>query len=155
MKYEDLKNLNELRKSGAISEEEYQREKDRMLNRSYPPSTENLYWGMKESSYIALMHVAQFGGYIVPLLGFILPVFMWINFKDQNANINRHGQNIVNFVISWILYFIIGVILCLALVGIPILIALSATQILFTIMATIKAANDEYWQYPMSITFLR
>ena len=155
MKYENLKNLDELRRSRAISEEEYQKEKDKILNQSYPPSTEKLYWGMGENSYISLMHVAQFGGYIVPFLGFILPIVMWTLFKDQNSNIDRHGKNIVNFLISWILYGIIAAILCFVVIGIPIAIALGVLQVVFIILAAIKAANGEYWKYPLSITFLR
>jgi len=155
MKYEDLKNLDELRRSGAISEEEYQTEKEKILNQSYPPSTEKLYWGMSEYSYISLMHVAQFGGYIVPFLGFILPIVMWMINKDQSALIDKHGKNIINFMISWLMYAVISGFLLLILIGGPLLIALAVTQVLFIILAAIKAANGEYWKYPLSIEFLK
>lgn len=155
MNYDDLKKLDELRKNGAITEEEYQREKNRILNQTYLPSTEKMYWGMTENSYIALMHVAQFGGYIIPFLGFILPVIMWLNSKDQNTNIDRHGKNIVNFILSWLLYALVAGILSFVLVSIPLAIALAVSQIVFIILATIKAANNEYWKYPLSIEFIK
>jgi len=153
MKYEDLKNLDELRRNGAITEEEYQAEKAKILNQSYPPSTEKLYWGMAENSYIALMHVAQFGGYILPFLGFILPVVMWMDKKDQSEAIDKHGKNIVNFMISWALYVAVSSLLIFMVIGIPMLVAMVVMQVTFIILAALKAANGEYWKYPLSIEF--
>ena len=159
MKYEDLKTLDELRRSGAISEAEYQAEKAKILNQSYPPSTEKLYWGMTENSYIALMHVAQFGGYMLPFLGFILPIVMWQINKDNSTAIDRHGKNIVNFMMSWILYAIVGVVLIftviLSPVGIAILVGLAFSQVVFIILAAVRSVNDEYWKYPLSIELLK
>lgn len=156
MQYKNLDELNDVRRRGLISEEEYQRERRRFWNPDLPVNpSPSMYWGMSENSYIALMHIAQFGGYIVPLLGFILPVVMWMQFKDQNAAIDRHGKNIVNFMISWIIYAIVAGILCLVVIGLPLLALLGISQIVFVVMAAIKAANGEYWKYPLTIDIVK
>src|SRR5690554_5154232 len=99
MKYEDLKILDELKEKGSITEEEYQREKAKILNeeRSTSGTTgRKPLFGMMENSYLMLMHLSQFAGVLIPLAGFIVPVLMWIVNKDENARVDRHGKNIVN-----------------------------------------------------------
>lgn len=154
MNYEDLKALDELRKNGAITEEEYQVQKKKILNSSDNTSKKPLF-GMAENSYIALMHISQFGGYLVPLLGFIAPIILWVLNKDTNPNVDLNGRNIINFMISWLIYAVCAGILSLLLIGIPILVALAIMQIVFVIMASLKAMNGEYWKYPLSLTIIK
>jgi len=149
-KYDDLKKLEDLRERGAISEEEFKREKDRILN-------SDTYYrkdvgGMNINTYLILMHLSQFAGFIVPGLGFIAPVVMWVVNKD-NPEVDKHGKNILNFMISMIIYAIASAILILLIIGIPMLIAIAVIEIVFIIIAAVKAANGEYWKYPLSIPF--
>ena len=62
MKYDDLKILDELREKGSISEEEYQREKEKILNappNSYSGIGQKPLFGMAENTYLMLMHLTQ------------------------------------------------------------------------------------------------
>lgn len=155
MSYADLKDLDELRRSGAITEEEYQKEKEKVLNGRNVQSGSSPFFGMPENSYLALMHVSQFSGYIIPFLGFIVPVVLWLMNRENSAKVDTNGKDIINFMLSWIIYALISGLLCIILIGIPILIALVVMEFIFIIMATIKANNGESWKYPMTITFLR
>ena len=157
MYYDDLKTLDELRRSGAISEEEYQKEKEKFFNRSKNSQTTNSnpLLGMSENSYIALMHLSQFAGIIIPGLGFILPVVLWAMNKDNNTKVNAVGKHIINFMISILIYYAVSGVLCCLLIGIPMLIALGIIQIVFIIIATIKANNGETWRYPLTFDFLK
>jgi uncharacterized Tic20 family protein len=47
------------------------------------------------------------------------------------------------------------VVLVFAIIGIPLLFALSVTHIVFVIIAGIKANNGEVWKYPLAITFFK
>ena len=154
MSYEDLKILDELREKGSITEEEYQIEKQKVMNKMNN-SSGSPFWGMSENSYIALMHFSQFAGYIILFLGFIMPIIMWMINKDNSIKVDQHGKNIVNFLISWIIYAVASLILVFLVIGLPMLIALGVLQIVFIIMAGLKASNGEYWKYPLSITFLK
>ena len=157
MNYNDLKTLDDLRRNGAISEEEYQKEKQRFFNRSENTQTTNSnpLLGMSENSYIALMHISQFAGIIIPGLGFILPVVLWAMNKDNNIKVNAVGKHILNFMISMLIYYAVSGVLCCLVIGIPMLIALGIMQIVFIIIATIKANNGETWRYPLTIDFLK
>jgi uncharacterized Tic20 family protein len=157
MNYEDLKNLDDLRKSGAISEEEYQKEKEKIFNQTGSSQTTNSnpLLGLTENSYIALMHVSQLAGYILPGLGFIAPILLWMMNKDSNTKVDATGKHILNFMISMFIYYAFAGVLCCLLIGIPILIALGVLHLIFIILAAIKANNGEPWRYPFTIDFLK
>lgn len=146
-KYDDLNKLEDLKLKGGITEEEYQKEKEKILN----GSSSNL-WGMNLDSFLLLMHLSQFAGFIVPGLGFVLPIVMWQTNKED-SEVDKHGKNIANFMLSMIIYFCISGILCLLLVGFVLLGVLAILEIVFIIMAAVKASRREYWEYPLSIKF--
>ncbi|WP_108822482.1 DUF4870 domain-containing protein [Dysgonomonas sp. Marseille-P4361] len=150
-KYDDLSKLEELRAQGAITEEELQREKQNILN----SSNQDTVGGMDEKTYITLMHLSQFAGLIIPGLGFIAPIVMWLIKSKENTNIDKHGKNIANFLLSMIIYAVVSGILVIVLIGIPMLIALGLIEIVFIIIAAVKASNGEYWKYPLAIPFFK
>jgi len=153
MKYEDLKILDELREKGSISEEEYQREKAKILNEEgRRDHAGRPLFGMSENSYLMLMHLSQFAGIIIPLAGFIIPILMWITNKDTNAKVDMHGKNILNFMISFAIY---AAILTITLIGIRLAIVVGIVYVVFVILASIKANNGEYWRYPFTIQFIK
>lgn len=151
-RYDDLSKLEDLRAQGVISEEEFQYEKKKILDSGYNVKNEQIS-GMDEKTYITLMHLSQFAGFIVPGLGFIAPIVMWLVKSKESPEIDRHGKNIANFMVSMIIYAIISCILILLVIGIPMLIAIGIIEIVFIIIAAVKAANGEYWKYPLSIPF--
>ena len=157
MNYNDLKTLDELRRTGAISEEEYQKEKEKFFNQTQNSQTSNSnpLLGMTENSYIALMHISQFAGLILPGLGFAAPVILWVMNKDNSAQVNSAGKHIINFMISMLIYYAISGVLCCIVIGIPMLIALGIMHIVFIIIATIKANGGVTWRYPLTIDFLK
>ena len=153
MKYEDLKILDELREKGSISEEEYQREKAKILNEEgIRDHAGRPLFGMSENSYLMLMHISQFAGIIIPLAGFIIPILMWITNKDTNAKVDMHGKNILNFMISFAIY---AAILTITVIGIPLAIVVGVVYVVLVILASIKANNGEYWRYPFTIQFIK
>ena len=144
-KYEDLKLLEELRAKGTISEEEFQQEKKKILDSGNGKDL----WGINKQSYLTLMHFSQLAGWIFPLLGFALPIFMWISGKEDKE-IDQHGKNILNFMLSWLFYMFLAGLLSFFLVGIPILVGLFILQVIFIIKGALKANRGEYWKYPFS-----
>lgn len=155
MKYENLKILDELREKGSITEEEYQREKAKILNEDenrFSSSAKKPLFGMEENSYLMLMHLSQFAGLILPLLGFFVPLLMWITNKDENGNVDLHGKNILNFIISYLIY---SVVLAITIIGIPLLIVVGILYVVFIIVASVRANKGEYWKYPLTIEFIK
>lgn len=78
---------------------------------------------MEVNQFCMLMHFAEFVGYVIPLAGLVLPIVMWATNKEHSHLIDRHGKNILNWMISSLIYMFGAFILCFVLIGIPILIA--------------------------------
>jgi len=157
-KYEKLKKIEELKEKGTITEEEFQREKEKILNEeSKQPTTvtKQPLFGLQENAFLMLMHLSQFAGWILPGLGFILPIAMWLTNKDDNENVDKHGKNILNFTISYFIYAAIAGILVIIAIGLVLLVVLGIVVTVAIIIAAVKANNGEYWKYPMTIEFVK
>jgi uncharacterized Tic20 family protein len=156
MKYEDLKILAELREKGSITEEEYEREKAKILNEEEKSGSSGGFrkplFGLDEKSYLTLMHISQLAGFLAPLIGFIIPLIMWITNKEENPKVDKHGKNIMNFIISFVIY---AAILCITIIGIPLAVVVGILYIVFVIIAAIKVNNGEDWKYPLTIEFIK
>lgn len=144
-----LADLEELRKNGSITEQEYERDKARIFANARAENP----LGMTQNSYLVLMHISQFAGFLAAGLGFAAPIIMWIINKDKNVEVDRHGKNIINFIASWVIYYIVAFFLIFVIIGIPILIVLALLQFIFIILAAVKANRNEFWKYPMTIPF--
>jgi uncharacterized protein len=112
-------------------------------------------WDMEVSSYCMLMHLSQFAGIIIPYGGIALPIIMWATNKDKSSIIDQHGKNILNWMISFYIYVSISAILILLLVGIFALIILGFMAVIFAIIGAIKANNNEFYSYPLAISFFK
>lgn len=99
------------------------------------------------------LHLSGLLGYVAPLLGFIAPFAIWQVKKDQLPWLDDHGKNAGNWILSSLLYLVICVPLCFVLVGVPLMFALAVLNVLFPVIAGIKATNGETWRYPLSIRF--
>ena len=110
-------------------------------------------WGMKLNEFNMLLHLSQFAGFIIPFAGLILPIVMWATNKDEHPSVDVHGKNVLNWIISTIIYAIVGAILSIIFIGIFVLLALGICSLIFTIIGAVKASKGEVYEYPMSIKF--
>lgn len=109
----------------------------------------------EEKQYAMFLHLSQFAGYILPGLGWILPLVLWLTKKDTSAYVDAHGKIVMNWILSSFIYAIIGGILILILVGIPLLIILGILSIIFIVLGSIRASEGQIWPYPLSIRFIQ
>lgn len=87
--------------------------------------------------------------------GFIGPLVIWLIKKDESYYIDYHGKEALNFQISVFIYGVICVVLMFVLVGVVLLFALGIFALVVTIMASVKAYNGEYYQYPLNLRFIK
>ena len=76
---------------------------------------------------------------------------MWTTNKESNINVDLHGKNILNAMISYAIY---AAVLAITVIGIPVAIILGILYAVFVIIASVKANNGEYWKYPFTIQFI-
>lgn len=113
------------------------------------------YWGMPLNTYCMLLHLSQLSSVLVPGLGFVMPVVMWATNKDNNAEIDRHGKVTLNWMISLFIYSAICVLLWILIIGMLGFFVLIILNVVFALVAAIKANNGELWVYPLSIKFFK
>ena len=108
MDYEKLEQLKRLHDSGALNDEEFEKEKKKILDEedAGKPTTV-LPMGLTENTYLALMNFAMF----IPYVGWIAPIVLSIMGKESSAPVNRQGKYILNWYISWFLYSIVLTVL--------------------------------------------
>tara|TARA_R110002096_G_scaffold434442_1_gene655970 strand:+ start:3606 stop:4196 length:591 start_codon:yes stop_codon:yes gene_type:complete len=66
-----------------------------------PPGDLLQYKKMEDRSYLKALHISAFSFLLFPLLGVLLPFFLWITKKDQIDGVDCNGKQIVNFQITW------------------------------------------------------
>ncbi|HLX64757.1 MAG TPA: DUF4870 domain-containing protein [Planctomycetota bacterium] len=102
------------------------------------------------------IHLSLLAGYVVPWAGLILPIILWQMKKEEFPEIDIHGKNVANWIISAHIYGAIAVpLICFFFVGLLIVIPLAIASIVFPIIGGIKAGKGEVWSYPLSIPLFR
>jgi uncharacterized protein len=101
------------------------------------------------------LHLSQLLNLILPPAGIIAPIVIWQIKKDQMPALDAHGKMIVNWMISCLIYGAISFVLTFVIIGIFGFLALAILGIVFPIIGGIKANNGEYWEYPLTIKFLK
>ncbi len=154
---DEIERLERLRNQGTLSEAEFQEAKARVIQsgsqQAVSLNPEEIF-GMKPNTWCMLMHLSQLL-YGVVGIGFIAPIVMWLMSKDQNAQADRHGAAILNWLLTSFLALVVTGVLSLFIIGIPFLIIYVILVHVFPIVGAIKAANGEYWEYPTSIRFVK
>jgi uncharacterized protein len=154
---DEIEKLNNLKQAGAITEEEYQSakasllKKDESIGEKFNFVVRNV--SSDEKMWSMLMHFSQLCGFLIPLAGLLVPIIMWQVKKDQSDVIDKHGKNILNWIITEVIFVAVFFILVHIFIGIPLLAILFILGIVFPIIGGIKANNDEFWPYPFAIKF--
>ena len=105
-------------------------------------------WGM-------LCHIGCFIGFFLPFGHILVPLFIFFIKKDTSEFIKLHSKESLNFQISLTIYFIIAGILTIILIGHLFILALLAVEVIFVIIASMKANNGVMYKYPLSIRFIK
>lgn len=109
----------------------------------------------KDKQYAMFIHLSQFAGLLIPLLGWVLPLILWQTKKDTSEFIDANGKIVMNWIISSLIYGIICFLLLFIIIGAFLLPALGLCSTILTIIGSIKANNGEIWPYPLSIHFIK
>ena len=93
---------------------------------------------------------------VTPVLGGIIaPLIIWQIKKDDFAFVNEQGKEAVNFQISIILYALGAALLCFACIGVFLLPAVCIFDVVFLLIAAVKANDGVHYRYPLTIRFIK
>jgi len=86
--------------------------------------------------------------------GFLAPLIIYLVKKDS-PYIVAHAKESLNFQLTLIICHIISFILWFVLIGILLTWILVIANLVFVIIATIKASENKLYKYPFSIRFIK
>ena len=169
-KFEALEKLYELRKNGVLTEEEFNKEKDILLNKQNSVLKTGNLLGLQENTYCMLMHLSLLLAIVHPFIGLIVPLVGWALNKDNYPTVDNNGRVILNWVISMCIYsllffsiaipmgfsmaFNFGNPLSMFSAFIP-LIVLGVLNLIFIVRGALKANDGKIANYSLSFRFVK
>lgn len=93
---------------------------------------------------------------IIPVIGAVIaPLILWQVKKEEHPFVDEQGKEALNFQISILLYEVVAGLLCFACIGFVLLPAVVVFDVVFLIIAALKANNGEHYAYPLIIRFVK
>lgn len=90
------------------------------------------------------------------------PLVIWLIKRPESAYLDEVGKRVLNFQLSWLIYFVAGslaaFVLSFVLIGfllIPLLGIGAVAWLVITIIGAIKESNGEPYKFPFTITLLK
>lgn len=105
-------------------------------------------WGM-------LAHVGTFLGALIPFGNIIVPLILMSTYKDKSKFVVDHARESLNFQISLIIYYTIAGISIFFLIGFLILPLIFLFNLIYVIVAGLKANEGGDYKYPLTIRFIK
>ncbi|MHC4423644.1 MAG: DUF4870 domain-containing protein [Planctomycetota bacterium] len=87
--------------------------------------------------------------------GFVAPLIIWLLKKSEEPYVDQQGKEALNFQITIILAMFAAVLLSFICIGVPLLFAIPIVNLIFCIIASIKASNGVAYRYPVSLRLIK
>ena len=108
-----------------------------------------------------LLHLSALTGFF-SFAGFFLgPVVIWLMQRDRFPAVRAHFEEAINFQLSLVLYSVILFVLSVVTLGIgllitwPIFLAIGVMELIFPILAAMKASEGQSYLYPLTIRLIK
>ena len=85
---------------------------------------------------------------------FIAPLVIYLAKKDS-PYVTAHAKESLNFQLTMLIGVIISVVLMIVLIGFLLLWLIGIANLVFVIIATIKASENKLYRYPIAIRFIK
>jgi len=103
-----------------------------------------------------ICHLAGLAGLVVPIIGCVVgPLVFWQIKKEEFTFVNEQGKEAVNFQISMLIYGIVAGLLCFVCVGFVLAPAVAIFDLVFLLIAAVKANDGHHYRYPLTIRFIK
>jgi len=96
--------------------------------------------------------------YLIPLVTsstFIVPLIIWLLKKGEDAYVEKHAKESLNFQISFVIYAVVAWMSVFVVVGALLLPAVIIAYMVFSIVASVKAYKGEDYKIPLCFRFIK
>jgi len=111
------------------------------------PSRDECHWAMLSHLSAMLMYLTLVGGFIAPLVIYVLK-------RDQMPFVADQGRETLNFQITILLALCVGGALMWVLVGFVLVPLILLFHFVVTIIASVRAADGIAYRYPLCLRLL-
>jgi uncharacterized Tic20 family protein len=119
-----------------------------------PPSPSGL--SKDERTWGMLAHLAALAGFTgIPFGNVLGPLVVWLIKKEEFPFVDDQGKESLNFQITVMIGVLICIPLCFLCIGIPMLIALGIANLVFIVLAMIKANEGVAYRYPFTLRLIK
>lgn len=108
----------------------------------------------EERNWALFAHLSAFAGCLIPFGSILGPLIIWLVKKDQMPFVNDQGREALNFQITMAIAMVVSAILILILIGLVLIWAVVVFDVVFIIIAAVKASNGEHYRYPISLRLI-
>lgn len=106
-----------------------------------------------EGRLAVVCHLLSFAGFVFPFGNILGPLAIYLIKKDESAYVRHHASEALNFQINMTVYTIISALLLFLLIGFVLLPVVLAIDIILTVVAAVRASNEVWYTYPLTIRF--
>lgn len=101
-------------------------------------------------------HLSGLAGYALPVPGvnIIAPMVIWNLKRSEHPLIDDQGKESLNFQISVLIYLAVSALTFCVGIGIVVMPIVALFDIVFVVIAAIKASQGDYYRYPLTIRFV-
>lgn len=110
----------------------------------YEVSGDERTWGI-------LAHVSAFAGLFVPFGNILGPLLVWLVKRDESRFVDENGRESLNFQITWTLLFSAALLTILVGVGLVLVPIVALAWVILVVLATVRASEEEVYDYPLTI----
>lgn len=112
------------------------------------PTKEERTWGM-------VAHLLGLSGYVVPMGNVLGPLVLWLARKDDSAFVADQARESLNFQITMLIAALVSAALLCVVIGIFLLAAVVVIDVVFVIIAAMRANEGVLYRYPWTLRLVR
>ncbi len=111
----------------------------------------------EERTWALFAHLSGLLATLFTGLGFLGPLIIWLIKKDSSSFVDHHGKEALNFQLNMLILFVISLAFTLVTCGFafPLPLAVVVLNIVFSIIATLKANEGKLYEYPYIVRMVK
>lgn len=111
--------------------------------------------GSEERNWAVGAHLSALLGAFTGIGAILGPLIVWLIKKDTMPFVDDQGKEALNFQITVLLAAIVCVVLMLVAIGFLLLVVLSIADLIFIIIAAVKASEGVAYRYPLNLRLIK
>jgi uncharacterized Tic20 family protein len=114
----------------------------------------------EERSWAMAAHIGTMLGSAVPFGNVLVPLVIWLTQKEKSSFVDKHARESMAFQIGVMVAAFALVMLAIVTLGAGIIIAVPAfflllgANLVYMILATVRANEGKIWEYPVTTRFV-